>query len=349
MITLRDDTASLFGAEMGKSPVVNTDHITVHTIRVDLEGPRAKKDSSEKSVDSPIQNDSPFGTPPSSDDSSISADASKKMHPSSPASIPAKKNTFSTRFLPGTLLVIFITIIVASGYYLFLIRNKDIAVPSEQAPSTEEKNLPAPEPIQEPRYSETLPNYFTVNTEEGQPADITRALSSAADAIMAQRSLSPVEFVVVDANNTPVSFHVFALLYNLSLPQDLLSALEEEFSLYIAPDGDTTRMGIAISLKDAAKTQTELKKAEPQLFTILSPLFLDTTIPAAPVSFNDSTYTQHAIRYANGDTTESFSVDYTLTATHLVIGTSKNSTRAILDKRDAMASVTIMENVSDRP
>lgn len=347
MITLRDDAASVFGSNTEKTPLLTTDHIAVHTMRDDLDGSNPRKETIEKKVNSLTPDTSPFGASFSPKDAMpSSAKRDVKQHPSSPTETFSQKKRLPVSIFAGVLLVFVIVVLAGGGYYFLLLRNKTDVPAQEQAPAIEEvMEQPSQEESEpEPLYSETLPNYFAVNTEEGQQADIVRTLTSAAEKIMAQHALSPVEFVIVDNNNTPVSFHVFALLYNLSLPQDLLSALEEKFSLYIVPDGDTARIGIAISLKDAKEATIELQKAEVRLFENLAPLFLDKTLPPTPPSFKDSVYAQHAIRYANGDVTESFSVDYTFTPTHLVIGTSKNSMRAIIDKRDEEQNTKVMEN-----
>jgi hypothetical protein len=64
--------------------------------------------------------------------------------------------------------------------------------------------------------------------------------------------------------------------------------------------------------------------------TNLKPLLLGETA-SNPVKFNDSKYNSYSIRYFNLNA-DGTSIDYSVTPSYLVIGTSMKAGRVILDK-----------------
>ena len=144
---------------------------------------------------------------------------------------------------------------------------------------------------------------------------------------------APYEFIVVDNNNNPIAFPIFATAAKLNLSPDLLSSLGENFSLFIYNDNGNERLGFSADIAKAAIFNTEIQKQEKTLPNDISLLFLDSTptIPTAAL-FKDGSYGSFKTRYLNLNDQQTLSVDYVITNNKFVLGTSKGTEHAMLDK-----------------
>jgi hypothetical protein len=254
-----------------------------------------------------------------------------------PSTQPQKKNS-----LHGVMIVFVVLFLVGAmlfGGYLLMNRRAPVEVDLPVEETVVDDKIATPE---EPSaYALDLPNYFSFDVESATAKnDIAGELKTIKDNMQNFDIQEPVKFIVTDAHNNPVSFHVFAISSGINLPQEIIASLEENFEIYAYKDpSHGVRFGLAIDIKNVNLLQETLKTKEPELPKSLT-LFFDSLI-AVPQSaiFKDSTYNTHPIRYANLDQSESYSVDYTINGQRLIVGTSKDTLRAMLDdiKNDTIA------------
>jgi len=258
--------------------------------------------------------------------------------PAEPTAHAQEPITQSSRSV-AKLITIFISIVilcslVAGGYFYWKTRSPQ---PIAGSPTPQSHPLPSDSippvkvnPLAE-KYSSQNPNYLSVDTNTATPESIRKQLSDTASEISQSGLTVPVEFVVTDSNNNPVVFHIFCALAKIDLPPTLLSALGDTFSLYIYSDAGNMRLGLSVDSKGKATTAARMKVLESKLSTLFSLLFLDNPVEQ-PVAFKDGTYNGSAVRYVNLNQAANISVDYTIDDTSLLLGTSKNTLRAMLDK-----------------
>lgn len=273
--------------------------------------------------------------------SSIPTSAQKKDF----TEIPQTQPRFSAYKIIVSVIITLVVLIIALSIYYFLISS----TPQETAPSlppiaetpVTEPSVPTP-PVEQPviitppveKYSPEKPNYLIINPAVMSSDEIKSAILAITAEIKNSVSQSqlPYEFIVVDANNNPISFPIFAITAKLNLSQTLLSSLGDKFSLFIYNDSSNMRLGLAIAAPKTAIVSTELSKQEKTFATDASFLFLDTAAEIKTGTFSTSTYNKTNIKYFNVNQQKNMSIDYALINSQLIIGTSKNTERAIIDK-----------------
>ncbi len=182
-------------------------------------------------------------------------------------------------------------------------------------------------------YSIDLPNYFSIDVESiTSQEDIVMELETISKNMTTENIEGPISFIVTDANNNPVSFNVFAVSSNMIIPQNILSALEEEFELYAYNDGVSgVRFGFAIDTKNSDTLKTELLASENDLPKAFDLILNGLGVNATNVVFNDSVYETHPVRYFNLNEGETYSVDYTINDMRFIVGASKSTLREVVD------------------
>lgn len=235
--------------------------------------------------------------------------------------------------LLGSVLVIILLSI--GGWYIWQKIADKPSIPGELANSP---LAPAPEqstPIEPsvPKYQSDQPNILSFDTETVTPEEIKSALLQAGQGIRKDKLSGAVEFLVRDQKLNPLALSRFAYLAKLELPAGILEALDEPFSIYIAIDGDRPRAVLLAYIKNQEAFSLELEKNENLLPPALDPLYLDmTTAPKRNLSFRDGMYLERPVRFTNVDAALGLSVDYAVRGKQWIVGTSKNSLRAVLDK-----------------
>lgn len=235
-----------------------------------------------------------------------------------------------------SLVIIILSVIFFSIYFFWNSKQTNL---KQTAQSTIEETIP--EPNENPvtispeleNYSLENPNVISIDIESTTDQELTELLSKKAAEISSLQITNPIEFVITDKNNNPISFPIFALTAKINLSQELLQNLEEKFSLYMFPDNNATKIGLAIDVKNKDIVLTKMLGEEKNLPSALSFLFLDTkpTI-TKEVLFKDNTFNNFSIRYFNLEENTNSSIDYTITDKQILIGTSKNTLRAIVEK-----------------
>lgn len=210
----------------------------------------------------------------------------------------------------------------------------EVAAPDVQieSPKIPEANLKA-ESVAQAKYSADQPNILSFDTETVTAEQIKSTLLQVGQSIKKDNLPGAVEFLVRDQKLNPLALARFAYLAKLNLPADLLGALDESFSLYVVIDDGRPRLVLLAYAKDESIFAAELKRSEKDLAQAIDSLFLDvTTAPKSNLTFRDGSYLERPVRFANVDASIGLSVDYAVRGRQWIIGTSKDSLRAVLDK-----------------
>lgn len=190
---------------------------------------------------------------------------------------------------------------------------------------------PAPQPAPAPPFSLIGPNYLSLDTETVTPESFQALLKEKGVIIQNAGIVQPVEFLLTDKNNNPVAFSRVAYLMNIDLSQSFLASLAESFSLYLYNDQGTMRLGLALSFGTVDGPTLFAKEREGAFpYAFRSFLYQGMTVPRE-VSFRSGAYRDQTVRFVNIDETTQTSFDYALRGTTWLIGTSKETLRALLD------------------
>lgn len=221
--------------------------------------------------------------------------------------------------------------LMAGGYYFWMTR---ITTPSPM-PDVQPDIIPEPIVIEkEPeKFSADNPNYLSIDTEKDTVETTRQLILNTASEIKGLKIDVPIEFIVVDKNNNPISLPIFTILSGLKL-SPVLDNLEDDFSLFIYSGAESPRIGLAANFKDKIKAVSAMTAKEKTLVSDVSFLFLGETSTKTKGVFSANDSKSFPIRYINidADAEGLLSVDYSLTDKQLIIATSKNAMWAILDK-----------------
>lgn len=369
MTTQQENKTSPF--QNNSNPVQNiTEDFSIHTMKADLESleknrvPNLEKNIAPiekeifaKPVAAPIQQQKTFSPQSSQQHPFLEKTVAntplapkveiKKEAVAAEIAMPEKRMSMpsSNRNIILTLIVILtISIIGLSGYYFWLTRTSSTPAPVVLEPVIET-------PVQEPvnivspleKYSAEKPNYLVVNMENISAAEIKTALSNAANDLKDSSAQSIYEFMVVDTNNNPVSLPVFATSAELALSQKIITALGNDFTLFVYNDNGSIRVCFSATMQDKESLIKEMALQEKTLSQDVAFMFLDSTPEIIPGTFKDGFYNNYKTRYFNMNAQATFSIDYVVTDSKLIISTSKNTLRAVIDKQ----LLTIKPNEQD--
>lgn len=244
--------------------------------------------------------------------------------------------------------LIIIFVFSAGGYYLWSTRKvveNNVEVPvvenkieeTQKAEPIKEENNSTENKVEETKivekYSSEKANYLSINTADSNSENLKANLLKVGEEVKVISSKKPIEFIITDEKNNPVSFSAFCVLSGIKLSGDLLKDLDDGFSLYFYSDAGSIKLGLAASAKEKEKIIPVIKKEELNLVQELAPLFLEkVTMPKEKVTFSDNNYSGIAIRYFNLDGKGAYAIDYAFINDKLVFATSKSAAFAILDK-----------------
>lgn len=236
-----------------------------------------------------------------------------------------------SKVFAAVIAVLIIAIIAGGGYYFWTTRQnaEEVVV---TPPITEPEPEPTPEPVVA-KFSTDKPNDLQINPAFNK-TQIQDVIEQSGVAIAQAKIATPVEFVVSDQNNNPLTFKVFAKQMELTLSQNLLNQLGDKFSLFVyyhAQDNDY-RTGLAIDIKSAGSLKNILKNEEAKFISEIEPIYiLSFGQSSNDTPYKGSLYNGVEIRYKNIQDPESLSLDYAIFNDKLVIGTTKMTFRSIID------------------
>jgi hypothetical protein len=234
------------------------------------------------------------------------------------------------------------------GYYFWTTRQQEA---SPQVPV----NIPVDVPIAPSQpvvtsLSTDKPNYLNIDIAATDQAKIKETIANYAQKVLDLKATTPVEFIITDSQNNPIGFSAFANASGVALSNDIMTNLDDKFSLFIYSDAEKPHVGLSIISKDIAgtKLKSALTKSEKTIQNSLTPIFLtsDYTIKNAP--FATSFYNGAEIRYSNITSPEELSTDYTIFQDKLLIGTTKMTLRSIIDHYVSLEPTPISTPTNDK-
>lgn len=182
-------------------------------------------------------------------------------------------------------------------------------------------------------YSADNPNYLSVNTETVNAAELKKLLSEAGSRMVDAQMVRPVEFLLTDKNNNPIAFSRFAYLIDLGVSKELLAVIDESFSLYLYNNGGKVVSGLGLTMSDEATGSALIKKIETSLPNYFRVFLYDGVTVPPKAAFRSGLYNNEPVRYVNIDSTNNVSFDYVIRGKQWFIGASKDTLRAIIDKK----------------
>ena len=251
----------------------------------------------------------------------------------SPAAPVAKKSFFSvTTIISVVVFVLILGLISGGSWYYLNTRGGDES--SEM--SLEDMTEVVPPAPSKPAGSILVdqPNYLTLDIETITAAQIKAMLEQEAQKMRTEGVTTPVEYLVVDANNNPVAFSRFALLIGVDTSAELVNASLEPFSLYLVLDQGALRMALAVTLK--AETAATFPANKGMVAESMKKFFYPEEyagIRFADTVFSESVYKNTTIFYSNIDIARNFSFDLTKQEGILTFANSKGALRSVIDKR----------------
>ncbi|MFZ3031636.1 MAG: hypothetical protein WA082_01230 [Candidatus Moraniibacteriota bacterium] len=208
--------------------------------------------------------------------------------------------------------------------------------PEENTVPTQAETVVTPEStitVSEPPFSLDMPNYLSVDTETVSPESFQALIQQSGERIRTGNMTQPVEFLLTDKKNNPIAFSRFAYLMKLGFPEELLALLGEPFSLFLYSDAGRVALGLELTLVKGGEAQKVVTQKEASMPVFLQPLLFRGIVVPKEVTFRSGVYKTEAVRFVNIDTAQNISFDYVMRDAAWIIGTSKDTLRAILDKK----------------
>lgn len=260
--------------------------------------------------------------------------------PSEPASVPVGKNP--KRLLIPVSIAIGVLIIGSLAAYFFLRPApqegaNDLSSAPESTTETQDTRESIAElpPAPVAPFSIDDPNYLTLDPESDMatPAGIMAKLDGVKMGVKSMNPPWPVEFLLRDGNNNPIAFSRFSYLMKLGIPEDVLAAVNESFSIYFVPEGSDLRMSLVVDVRDARTFSETLKREEAVVPMWFRQFFYGPAGVEVPssIEFRSGTYGALETRFAVIYPEKGYSFDYIILGDQWVMGTSKDSFRATVD------------------
>ncbi|MEI7890527.1 MAG: hypothetical protein WCI36_01010 [bacterium] len=254
--------------------------------------------------------------------------------PVAPIKTVSDSSTSSYKAIIFFISILVISILSLGGYYFWVTSNKKPVAIEEKKPTTETIK-PAEEikpVVVVEKYSTSKPNFLVIDIATLTSKEIQDLILSAANEIKTKPGGSLYQFSVVDKNNNPISFPIFATASKLNFSPNLLATLSENFSIFLYTENNTVRSGLSLNISKVDTFNAELALNEKTFPTDLSFILLDSKAEIVPTwVFKDGSYGAYKTRYLNLNTQSTLSIDYSIIGTKFLLGTSKDTLRAILD------------------
>lgn len=315
-------------AEDLKNPIVSASELNAFQERAAAK--ISHRNMSDRQQSSPFLNSTETPIPPQ-----------KQVSDSIPRT-PALKNetaTISIKEDPkkGTaitiIIALFIILIAGAGTYYFMITRKtDTPELSDELIETSEviKDEDLESGIKED-FSENMPNYLVIDAATLNQSSFKEILQKKSGTITASSAAAPIEFILVDKENAPISFANFARMAGIGLSESIIGSLDKDFSLFIINDASNPGIALAIKTLATSNLKNNLLNEEQLLSSQLGPILLPEFEPST-VPFGNHDYKGQSVRYQNLISPKELSIDYAITETMLVFATTKLTIESVLDK-----------------
>lgn len=270
--------------------------------------------------------------------------------------LPTKKDAPANTKGYKTVLIVAISLLIVAilfGVYYFLIKrtpkqqvvsNVETAQPIEN----QENNTSLATDVSTKKYSSEKPNYLTIDIATLSPEDIEKAITDTVEELkLIPENQNPYEFIIVDTNNNPIAFPIFATAAKLNLSPSVLNSLGENFSLFLYSDNGNWRLSFVTDITKKEVLASELSKQEKTFVADASFLFLDEKPEITKGLFQSNNYKNIPIRFFNVNSQITMSIDYAIVGNKLVVATSKDTVRVIIDQLLAAEVTTINTPTND--
>ncbi len=234
--------------------------------------------------------------------------------------------------------ILAVSLILIMGIFLYLEKIKDAEI-VDQPQIEESATIEAPaetttEPTLETEaFSTTRSNYFPLDPETATRESILTEIGALESRILEAGITEPIVFQVTDQNNIPLAMSRFAYLMEFKSGEDILSALDEDFTLVLYLESGQIRRGLATKFKEEqVNPATLLTKLEGVLPAVFQPLLYpnDLVLPTS-IKFSSGSYNNSIVRYSNIAPEKGYSFDYILQDKLLFLGNAKDVTRKTLE------------------
>lgn len=230
-----------------------------------------------------------------------------------------------------SLAILLATIIAAAGfyYYWFYIKGATSATPvalETALPKTEPSPVTPPDNTQNNNLRKLI-----VDTSQGSTTIKNTAATFATDFVATASEGDLIEVKVLDHANQSIGKKTFFSGFGITVPDAVAMKLSEDYSIFVKKEGGVAKLGLVFKTITSSGLADEMKSWEPKITTDLVSIYLGQALSPATGTFNSAKYKNADIRYSNFSSPAGASLDYSVIANFLVIGTSKDTTRATLD------------------
>jgi hypothetical protein len=228
-----------------------------------------------------------------------------------------------------SLIILFAAIITAAGFYYYWFYIKGAA---PATPVTPETALPETQPTPDIPSDNSQNNLRKIIVDTSKsPTEIQSATKTfATDFIITASEGSLIEVKILDQTNQPIGKKDFFTGFGITVPNAVAMKLSEDYSLFVKKEEGSAKLGLVFKTVTSSGLTDEMKIWEQTIANDLKSIFTGQT-PAGATAFNSSRYKNADIRYSNFSSPAGTSLDYSVISNFLIIGTSKDTTRAILD------------------
>jgi hypothetical protein len=359
--TMAEDIARMKNPDAFKAPVIETKTVAPETLTskqktspfLGFDDNYSNQESFKKTEEIAVASQPSQSLQPKNI-SSGNADMSKAIGNFAPKStqniehppVLIKKDTL-VKFNWKIISLFFLSIVLLGGlaFSSYILLKKKSTQPTKTssevkvAPSSGNNNTVAtqttsetiPATTQTLSYSQDSPNYLFINAGYDSADKIKNLLQQYIQKVAQEGYAKPVEFIVTDETNAPMPFSAFSTKLGLKISQNVLLNLNNNFRLFVFNDSSVTRIGLTIDSKNDVVLAKALLGEEKILAEEINPIFFTTDYKKDKL-FGDSSYGGAKIRYQNIISPENLSVDYSIYKNKLIIGTTKLTLRAIVDK-----------------
>lgn len=218
-----------------------------------------------------------------------------------------------------------LVIALASGgffYWWFFLKDKTVSPPA--------KTEPAPPVSAEPQNEKLY--RLVVDTSQGA-TEIKSAVQKYATEFAGSASGGNlIEVKIIDKNSgQPIGKKDFFAGFGATVPEAVMMKLSEDYSVFVKKEGDAAKLGLAFKTVTSSGLSDEMKNWEPAIAAELASLYPGQAPAPAVSAFSSGRYKNADIRYFNFSSPADTSFDYSVVSNFLVISTSKDSMRTILD------------------
>jgi len=294
-----------------------------------------------------VQTENPFQSMPTPPPASSPEPDLSALKPSSSQSFFSEKPAVAENIFPPqtevqpapkkskkpiliSLAILLAVIIAAAGfyYYWFYIKGATSTAPVANK-TTSSGTEPTPAVPSDTPQNNNL-RKLIVDTSQGSTAIKSAATTFTTDFVATASEGDLIEVKVLDQTNQPIGKKDFFAGFGITVPDAVAMKLSEDYSLFVKKETGAAKLGLVFKTVTSAGLTEEMKIWEPTMAKDLASVFSGHT-PTGAGSFNSSRYKNADIRYSNFSSPADISLDYSVIANFLVIGTSKDTTRATLD------------------